>query len=374
MLLGRDRARDTLEYMETRLKQTPLTARHRDLGARLGAFAGYEMPIQYDGVLTEHRAVRESCGIFDVGHMGTVFVTGRGADDFLQSMLTNDVSRAAVGRAQYTMLCNRDGGVIDDLIISHLGDGEWMVVPNASNVAAVVGELATAAPSDIEVDDVSDAWAIIAIQGPKSRHVLDAALGDGEIGRFAVRRFACNDVAGVISGTGYTGSGGAEIIAPAETIITLWDRMQPALAQVGGRPTGLGARDTLRLEMGYPLHGQDLSPTISPFEAKLGWAVKLDKGDFRGRAALAKQKSDGPSRELIGFKTPDRRPPRSHCVVLDADDNPIGEVTSGNFSPGIGRGIGLALIERGKVADAIDIRGRRITIEVAKPPFVDLDH
>jgi len=354
------------------LRETVLAPRHRELGARMVPFAGWSMPVQYQGVLEEHRAVRETCGIFDVGHMGTVFVRGPAATAFLQASLTNDVTRAAVGRAQYTMLCNEAGGVVDDLIVSHLAQDEWMVVPNASNVAEVVSALRSLASEDVEIDDVSDDWGILAVQGPRHGDVLAAGLPGLSVERFGVLRFDQDGREGVLSGTGYTGSPGVEIVAPAATIGALWDAMMPALGDVGGQPTGLGCRDTLRLEMGYPLHGQDISPTISPIEAGLGWVVRTAKGAFPGRDALARQEAEGPARHLVGLVSEDRRPPRPHCAVLDAEGEAVGEVTSGNFSPGLGRGIALALVRAGVHPVAVDIRGSRHGVEVVTPPFVEV--
>lgn len=356
------------------LRETPLASRHRALGARMVPFAGWNMPVQYEGVLVEHTAVREACGIFDVGHMGTVLLSGPGAAALLQTTLTNDVSKVAPGRAQYTMLCNDAGGVVDDLIVSRLDDDTWMVVPNAGNVAAVVAvlEARCADVSGVTVEDVSAGWGILAVQGPLHPEVLAAALGDNSVGRFGVARFEADGHTGVLSGTGYTGSPGVEIVAPHATIVWAWDRMLPALEAVRGRPTGLGCRDTLRLEMGYPLHGQDISATISPIEAGLAWVVKTAKGDFPGRDVLARQEIDGAPRRLVGLVGEDRRPPRSHCDVVDSDGRSIGEVTSGNFSPGLGRGIALALVEAGSHPAAIDIRGKAHAVEVVTPPFVDL--
>lgn len=356
------------------LRETPLASRHRALGARMVDFAGWAMPLQYQGILAEHAAVREACGIFDVGHMGTIFVGGPGATAFLQDTLTNDADAVRPGRAQYTMLCNDDGGVVDDLIASHLEADAWMVVPNASNVAAVAAIVAERAAGfegeAVSVTDVSDAWGILAVQGPRHADVLAAALGDVTVGRFAVAAFDVDGHTGVLSGTGYTGSPGVEIVAPHDTIVWAWDAMMPALEAAGGHPAGLGCRDTLRLEMGYPLHGQDISPAISPIEAGLGWVVKTAKGDFPGRDVLASQEHDGPPRRLVGLVGADRRPLRAHCRVLDAAGGDVGEVTSGNFSPGLGRGIGLALVQSSAAPAAVDIRGSAVPVEVVDPPFV----
>ncbi len=357
------------------LRETPLAGRHRELGAKLVPFAGYEMPVHYDGVLAEHKRVRDTCGIFDVGHMGTVFVRGRDATPFLQSMLTNDVTKAAVGRAQYTVLCNDSGGVIDDLIISHLdeqpGRDDWMIVPNAANIYEVVSALEhSVARWDVAIHDASPSWGIIAVQGPAHEQVLANALPGVSVGRFGVTKFDAGGHSTILSGTGYTGSPGVEIVAPHAAIAEYWDLLLEAAEAAEGGPAGLGARDTLRLEMGYPLHGQDISPEISPLEAGLGWVVKLDGGDFQGADALRAQVAEGVTRTSVGFVMPDRRPARSHCTVLDAAGDAIGEVTSGNYSPGLDRGIGLALVNTGSQPAAIDVRGRTIAIEVVETPFL----
>ena len=334
------------------------------------SFAGWLMPVQYAGVLEEHRAVRTSCGIFDVGHMGTVFLRGPGASEFLQRTLTNDVTRAAPGRAQYTMLCNDAGGVVDDLIVSHLDDEEWMVVPNAANVAAVVAALRECAPANVAVDDVSPEWGIIAIQGPRHAEVLAGALPGVSAKRFAVHRFDTGGLSGVVSGTGYTGEPGVEVVAPLDTVLALWDPHVDGVAEVGGRPAGLGARDTLRTEMGYPLHGQDISPTISPLEAGLGWVVKLDKGGFPGRDALGAQRKAGVPRRLAGLLSPGRQIARTHTPVLDIAGSRVGEVTSGNFSPTLERGVALALLTTGTEPAAVEVRGSIVPVEAVDPPFI----
>lgn len=358
---------------EAPLRRTALAERHEALGARMVPFAGWSMPIQYNGVLEEHEAVRSSCGVFDVGHMGVVFVEGAGAQSFLDGLVSNDLARVAVGRAQYTLCCNDDGGVVDDLIIARLDDDVFQVVPNASNVDTVVGLLrdeAASAAADVVVDDRSSEWGILAVQGPRHDVVLAAALPDVTVSRFEAQRFDVDGRQGVVWGTGYTGSPGVEIIAPWSTIVDIWDAMMPALDSVGGTPAGLGARDTLRLEMGYPLHGQDISPAITPLEAGLGWAVKLDKGSFRGRDALVAQREAGVPRISVGLVGEGRRPLRAHCAVLDADGAAIGEVTSGGYSPGLERGIGLALVRSGSTPAAVEVRGSAVGVVTAVPPFV----
>ncbi|MCC7076169.1 MAG: glycine cleavage system aminomethyltransferase GcvT [Acidimicrobiia bacterium] len=356
------------------LRETVLGSRHVALGAKMVPFAGWRMPIQYEGTVAEHLAVREACGLFDVGHMGTVFVRGPDTADLLQRTLTNDVTKVGPGRAQYTMLLNDRGGVVDDLIISHVAEDEWMVVPNAANVTTVVAILDSEAErSDgVEVTDLSSAWGILALQGPRWSDVVEDVLTDAAPARFGVARFESRLGQGIVSGTGYTGSPGIEIVAPNDTIVGIWDALGGPLADVGGKPAGLGARDTLRLEMGYPLHGHDISPDISPLEAGLGWTVALDSADFPGAAALRRQKEDGVPRRLVGLVGRDRRPLRDASPVLDTAAQAVGVVTSGGYSPLLERGIALALVARDAQPASVELRGRHLPVEVVDPPFVDL--
>ncbi len=361
---------------EAALKETALASRHRELGGKMGAFAGFQMPIQYEGTLKECRAVRQTCGIFDVSHMGTVFVRGVDASRVLQGLFTNDIEKAPVGAAQYTLLCAPDGGVIDDLIIFHLAAEDWMIIPNAANVHVVVAEIVAAkarqpGPVRLVVEDVSAEYGILALQGPRYAEVLASVLPNVSVGRF---RLASFDFAGegVLSGTGYTGSPGVEIVAPASSVTRLWDALQLPLREVGGCPAGLAARDVLRLEMGYPLWGNDIDRETSPLEAGLGWAVAFRKGDFRGAEALRAQREAGVPRMRVALLGEGRRPLRAGSVVLDAQEAEIGIIRSGGFSPLLERGIGLALVQRAKVPFSIDLRGRRVAVEVVDLPFVDL--
>lgn len=360
--------------LDTAMKQTALADRHRALGARMVPFAGWLMPLQYTGVLDEHRAVRETCGIFDVSHMGAVFVRGPASADFLQRTLTNDVVKAPPGRAQYTMLLNDAGGVVDDLIILHVDDDEWLVVPNAGNVETVTATLQRLSDScvDVVIADSSDCWGILALQGPRFATVLHEILPSVTVDRFFVRCFSSPHGDGILAGTGYTGSPGVEVFAPNETIVALWDAAQVPLVAVGGKPAGLAARDVLRLEMGFLLHGSDISSTITPLEAGLDWVVVLDKGPFVGAESLRRQRESGVTRKLIGLVTADRRPLRAHCRVLSSDGSDIGEVTSGGFSPLLGVGIALALVAADLDPAAVDVRGSAVPIKVVDPPFVRL--
>jgi aminomethyltransferase len=365
---------------ETPLKQTPLHSRHLAAGAKTADFGGWDMPIEYVGVVAEHTAVRTAVGVFDVSHMGKVRIHGPGAVAFLNSVLANDLDRIGAGQAQYSMLCNEAGGVIDDLIVYRWSDDEVFMIPNAANAATVVAGLRSQAPEGVSVDDHHDDHGIIAVQGPRSTEVV-AALGlptEHDYMAMASAEFAGRPV--IVCRTGYTGEHGYELVVPAAALGEVWDAVVAAAGEAGGMPAGLGARDTLRTEMGYPLHGQDISPTITPVEALLGWAVGWDKPEFAGRAALVAQKADGPSRRLRGLLALDRGIPRPHMVVrrpVEGDDplggEVVGEVTSGTFSPTLKQGVGLALLDASVQVDdevVVDVRGRASRFRVVKPPFV----
>jgi glycine cleavage system T protein (aminomethyltransferase) len=350
--------------------------RHVALGAKLAEFGGWEMPIEYGagGVLREHAAVREAVGLFDVSHLGKATVRGSGARAFVNACLSNDLGRVQPGKAQYTLCCDESGGVVDDLIAYLVGDDEVFLVPNAANTAEVVRRLAAAAPEGITVAGQHRDFGVLAVQGPRSAEVLDRlglpadqpymAYVDASFGGRPVR----------ICRTGYTGEHGYELIPSWGDAPALWDALLDAVGSLGGLPAGLGARDTLRTEMGYPLHGQDLSLSISPVQARIGWAVGWGKEAFWGREALLAEKAAGPARVLWGLEALDRGIPRPHMSVLSTDDAPAGEVTSGTFSPTLRKGIALALLRTG-VAEgddvAVDVRGRRIPARVVKPPFVE---
>jgi aminomethyltransferase len=298
------------------LKKTPLFDRHVALGAKTADFGGWDMPIEYSGVVAEHTAVRTAVGVFDVSHMGKVAVYGEGAVDFLNSILANDLDRIPAGKAQYSMLCNESGGVIDDLIVYRWSDDGVFIIPNASNAAAVVAALRAAAPAGITIDDQHLTHGIIAVQGPKSDDVMrDLGLPfDHDYMSMAQTRW--HDAPVVVCRTGYTGEHGYELVAPNEVLVDLWDAVVASAESAGGLPAGLGARDTLRTEMGYPLHGQDISPTISPVTAGLGWAIGWDKPAFAGRDALLAEKAAGPARRL--------RPNLVEGLLLRADRSRAG--------------------------------------------------
>ena len=355
------------------LRQTALSGAHREAGAKMADFGGWDMPIEYPtGVVAEHTAVRTAVGVFDVSHMGKLIVRGPGAAAGLNAILVNDLDRIGPGQAQYSMLCNEAGGVVDDLIVYRIADDEIRIVPNAANAAAVRDALVAALPATVTVEDRHEAEGILAVQGPGSRAVMR---GLGLLGpdddlpymAFTTARFA--GLPAVVCRTGYTGEHGYEVIIDTAALSELWSAVT-----AHATPCGLGARDTLRTEMGYPLHGQDLSPTISPVEAGLSWAVGWGKPAFAGRAALAAQRAAGRPRALRGLLVQGRGIPRAHMPVTRPDGSAAGETTSGTFSPTLRVGIALALVDPGlAIGDevAIDVRGRAVPARVVKLPFVD---
>ncbi|OHV58071.1 glycine cleavage system aminomethyltransferase GcvT [Pseudofrankia sp. BMG5.36] len=357
------------------LLRTPLFERHVEAGAKLASFGGWEMPIEYTGggVLAEHKAVREAVGVFDVSHLGKARVAGPGAAAFVNAALTNDLGRISPGRAQYTLCCDESGGVVDDLIAYLYGDEDVFLVPNAANTAEVVRRLAAAAPPGLTVTNLHDAYGVLAVQGPRAPEVL-VALGlpaEGDYMSFRDAEWKGRPV--VVCRSGYTGERGYELLPRWGDAVELWDALLAVASGLGGRACGLGARDTLRTEMGYPLHGQDLSLSISPVRARAGWAVGWGKEAFWGREALLAERAAGATRLLWGLKATDRGIPRPHMHVLDAAGTDVGEVTSGTFSPTLRVGIGLALLDR-SVSEGdevgVDVRGRRSTMTVVRPPFV----
>ena len=359
------------------LRKTPLYERHAASGAKLADFGGWEMPIEYEGVLAEHNAVRSACGIFDVSHMGKVRVLGAGAVAFLNGVLANDLGRIDVGQAQYSLLCDGSGGVIDDLIVYRLSDDEVFIVPNAANAARVVEALREAAPSDIEIRDEHEDLGIIAVQGPRSSEVIDSLGLPSDMPYMSVVRAEFRQIPVMVCRTGYTGEHGYELIVPADALVDVWDALAARRAEFGVTRVGLGARDTLRTEMGYPLHGQDLSLDISPLQAGLGWAIGWNKTNFAGRDALLAERDTGPRRVLRGLLAEDRAIPRSHMHVHAGDlEGPVvGEVTSGTFSPSLRQGIALALMDPSVADDqevVVDVRGKPAKFRVVRPPFVDV--
>ncbi len=350
-------------------RHTTLHGRHEALGAKFADFAGWDMPIEYagGGVLKEHAAVRETVGLFDVSHLGTALVRGAGAREHVNGVLSNDLDRIGPGQAQYTMLLDENGGVVDDLIVYVRADDDLLLVPNAANAEAVIARVAQGVPSTVEVINVHAEFAVLAVQGPRADEVLAAVGLPTGLDYMAFADVEPTlSVDTVICRTGYTGERGYEIVLPSEAAPALWDRLVVA---------GLGARDTLPTEMGYPLHGHELSSEISPAQARSGWAVGWKKPAFAGRDAVVAEKAAGPRRVLRGLRVEGRGVPRDGMTVVTADGAAVGVVTSGTFSPTLGTGIALALLDTAAGVEdgaslAVDVRGRRLPVVVVKPPFV----
>ena len=358
------------------LKRTPLEQEHRALGAKLGEFAGWLMPIEYAGTLSEHAAVRERVGLFDLMHLGKLTVDGPGALDTLQRTVTNDVSRVEVGAAQYNNVLSERGGIVDDVIVYRLADRRYYLVPNAANTAAVHGILVSESGGGSAEVALHDDWGFLAVQGPRSRDVVGSVLPEAlDLDYMHVTEAMFGGERLILSRSGYTGEVGFELFPPGDAIHDLWATLMRVGKPHGLAPIGLGARDTLRLEMGYPLHGQDISEDRTPLEAGLSWAVSFDKGDFRGREALLEQKDRGIPARLWGLRMTGRLIPRPHQTVYSGVD-PAGEVTSGTFSPTLRMGIALAYLSPrdgfgpGDEVE-VDVRGRRGQAVVTKPPFVE---
>jgi aminomethyltransferase len=353
------------------LRRSPLEDRHIGLGAHLVDFAGWSMALDYGSVVAEHRAVREAAGAFDLSHLGTLRVTGPGAQAAIQRAFTNDATALPVGRAHYTLCLNDQAGIVDDLLVYRLPWG-FFVVPNAANAATVRAALESVAGSDTQVVDVKDYLACIAVQGPRA----DEAVQMTGISVAGMDYLDVRDIdtsygqGGVVARSGYTGERGYELFLPVENAPNVWDR----LIEADVLAVGLGARDTLRLEMGYPLHGNDISPAVTPVEARLGWAVK-PATEFVGRDAYVARRDQGPARRLWGLRATGRGIPRAHCAV-SVDGNVVGETTSGTFSPTLRIGIALAYVDTAiepGAAVTIDVRGKDVPAEVVRPPFVDSD-
>ncbi|MDT0533078.1 glycine cleavage system aminomethyltransferase GcvT, partial [Micromonospora sp. DSM 115977] len=365
----------TSDAAATRLRRSPLHERHTARGAKFAPFGGWEMPLEYagGGVLKEHTAVRTGVGVFDVSHLGKARVTGPGAAEFVNACLSNDLGRIGPGRAQYTLCCDdATGGVVDDIIAYLHADDHVFLIPNAANTAEVVRRLRAAAPASVTVTDEHEAYAVLAVQGPRSAELLGAlGLPTGH----DYMSFSTATLDGVeltVCRTGYTGELGYELVVPAADAVAVWDALFAADAEL--RACGLAARDTLRTEMGYPLHGQDLSPEITPVQGRSGWAVGWDKPAFWGRDALLAEKAAGPRRTLRGLEAVDRAIPRPGMTVYVGDAE-VGTITSGTFSPTKKQGVALALLDTAaKLTDGdlveVDIRGRRAQMRVTRPPFV----
>lgn len=360
------------------LKRTPLRDFHVAHGARLVEFAGWEMPVQYRSILEEHRAVRGAAGLFDVSHMGEAEVTGRNAADFLNHLVTNDVGRLYPGRALYSPMCRPDGGVVDDLIVYQRGPDSFLLCLNAGNTETDVEWMRRQAEGwDVVIDDRSDDYALLALQGPRAAQIMQTLTGT-RLDEIKYYHFAEGRVAGVsclLSRTGYTGEDGFELYHAAGEARPLATALLEAGVHDGLELVGLGARDSLRLEAGYPLYGHEISAEISPIAAGLGWTVKLGKDvDFTGREALASEKAAGPMRKIVYFRTGDRRIVRAGTPVFGPTGAVAGQVVSGTLSPMLNEAIGSALVDGAAAGQPLssDIRGARIDLRPVMPPFVPL--
>lgn len=365
--------------MSADLKKTPLNAVHRAAGARMVDFGGWDMPVQYPaGIAAEHMAVRSGVGLFDVSHMGEIEVTGQQALELLEKVTCNRVANLQDGQAHYTGLLNEQGGFIDDLLVHRVGEGHFFLCVNASNQDADYAHIAAQAEGDVKVDFVSDRWAQLAVQGPKALELVQK-LTDTKLSGIDYYWFEQGSVAGVpgiLARTGYTGEDGFELYVPASAAEQVWNAVMEAGESDGILPCGLGARNTLRMEAAMALHGHEISETITPLEAGLGWIVKLDKGDFIGRDVLVEQKENGVPRKLIGFEMVDRGIGRDGYPVL-VNGSPAGTVASGGPGPFVGKNIGMALVDQPapKIGESIEIeiRGRPTAATVVKRPFYKRD-
>ena len=356
------------------MKKTPLYQKHLQYGGKIIDFGGWELPVQYTSIIEEHNQVRNSAGLFDVSHMGEITVEGEGALAFIQRIVTNDVSGAAPGQAVYSPMCYESGGVVDDLLVYKKSESDFLLVVNASNTDKDFEWITKNCSDDVQIENVSDSIAQLAVQGPLSQKILQK-ICDVDLGSIKFYHFAdgvkIDGKAALVSRTGYTGEDGFEVYVRSEDAPMIWD----ALLKSGDgnlKPIGLGARDTLRFEVALPLYGNELSQDISPIEAGLGMFVKPDKGEFIGRDILTKQKSDGAKRKLVGFEMIERGIPRSHFTV-SKDGVDIGFVTSGSFSPSLNKTLGMALVEKpfseeGTQFDVI-IRDKAVKAQVIKKPF-----
>ena len=363
------------------LLTSPLHDRHVALGAKFAEFGGWSMPLEYaSGVVKEHTAVREAVGIFDVSHLGKAMVTGPGAAAYVNATLTNDLAKIGPGQAQYTLCCDDEtGGIVDDLIVYFHDDEHVLLVPNAANTAEVVRRLAGEAPEGVRVVNHHEDYAVLAVQGTKSDEVLAAVglpVGHDYMSfvEATLPEVIGEEDAVVVCRTGYTGERGYELILPNSAAGALWDALMDAGREHGILACGLGARDTLRTEMGYPLHGQDISLQVTPVQGRLGWAVGWKKQSFWGRDVLVKEKEEGPKRVLRGLVAVGRGIPRPGMSVSLTPDVLLCEITSGTFSPTLRKGIGLALVPSFVNPEAevgVDVRGRREIFQLTKPPFVD---
>ena len=357
------------------MKNTALSHKHESLGAKMVPFAGYNMPVQYEGVNAEHETVRTSVGVFDVSHMGEFFLKGENALSLIQKVTSNDASKLVDGKAQYSCLPNNDGGIVDDLIEYKITDNDYMLVVNASNIEKDWNWISTHNDLGVNMTNASEDYSLLAIQGPKAAAAMQS-LTNIDLANMAYYSFQIGEFAGIqnviVSATGYTGSGGFEIYFKNEDAETIWNKVFEAGAAFGIKPIGLAARDTLRLEMGFCLYGNDINDNTSPIEAGLGWITKFDK-EFTNSANLKAQKEAGVSKKLVGFELTERGIPRHDYEIVDAAGNNIGIVTSGTMAPSIGKGIGMGYVKSefaGLDSEIfIQIRNNKVAAKVVKMPF-----
>jgi len=362
----------------TEIKRTPLHQVHVDLGAKMIPFAGYDMPVRYTSLIEEHKSVRESVGVFDVSHMGEFLISGAGALDLIQRISSNNASKLNIGQAQYSCMPNHEGGIVDDLIIYRLNEAVYMLVVNASNIEKDWDWISGANTFDAVMQDVSDDYALLAVQGPKASQLLHP-LTDVILSDIEYYHFVQGSIAGVpdviISATGYTGSGGFELYVPTEKAIQVWQAIFSVDNGVDVLPAGLGARDTLRLEMGYCLYGNDIDDTTSPIEAGLGWITKFDH-DFINATGLEDQKASGATKRLVGFAMKDKGIPRGGYDILNIEGEQIGRVTSGTISPTLDKGVGLGYVDvphhKKGTEVLIQIRKKQLPAVIKRPPFVEV--
>jgi aminomethyltransferase len=357
------------------MKNTALSHIHESLGAKMVPFAGYNMPVQYEGVNAEHETVRTSVGVFDVSHMGEFFLKGENALALIQKVTSNDTSKLVDGKAQYSCLPNNEGGIVDDLIVYKIADNDYMLVVNASNIDKDWNWISSHNDLGVNMTNASDDYSLLAIQGPKAAAAMQS-LTNIDLANMAYYSFQIGEFAGIkdviVSATGYTGSGGFEIYFKNEDAETIWNKVFETGAAFGIKPIGLAARDTLRLEMGFCLYGNDINDTTSPIEAGLGWITKFDK-EFTNSANLKAQKEAGVSKKLVGFELTERGIPRHDYEIVDAAGNNIGIVTSGTMAPSIGKGIGMGYVKSefagldGEIF--IQIRNNKVAAKVVKMPF-----
>ncbi|KJD32840.1 glycine cleavage system protein T [Tamlana nanhaiensis] len=357
------------------MKNTALTETHSALGAKMVPFAGYNMPVQYEGVNAEHETVRNAVGVFDVSHMGEFLIEGEHALDLIQKVTSNDASKLTIGKAQYSCMPNDEGGIVDDLIVYRVKEDTYLLVVNASNIEKDWNWISSKNDAGATMRDLSDDYSLLAIQGPKAVEAMQS-LTSHDLASIKFYNFVVGDFAGIehviISATGYTGSGGFEIYCKNSEVQQIWDKVFEAGADYGIKPIGLAARDTLRLEMGYCLYGNDINDTTSPIEAGLGWITKFTK-EFTNSEALKKQKEQGVARKLVAFELDERGIPRQGYDIVDGNGTKIGEVTSGTMSPSLGKGIGLGYVPT-VFADVnskinIQIRKNAVPATVVKLPF-----